>query len=228
MLPIKALERLTLIDFSPYASAMVYIGGCNFRCPYCHNRDMVDSAKLPDMSLDEIFKFLAKRKKWLDAVVITGGEPTMYKELVPFVESIKSMGYMVKLDTNGTRPEILDKVLPLLDYVAMDIKASKEKYGSASKSDVNMDDVQKSIDLIKEKAKDYEFRTTVVPQFFGLDDAKKIGQWLKGAKRYVLQQYRPGSTLDAEFPKDTYCKESIEEFSGAIRPYFGEVIVRGV
>jgi len=227
MLPIKGLTKTSLIDYPPYTSCVVFIGGCNLKCPFCHNADMVDTGKLPDMSEDEIFGFLEDRKKWLDAVVITGGEPTLYKELIPFIESIKAMGFKVKLDTNGTNPGILEKLIPMLDSVAMDIKSDKDNYAKAASSKVDMDSIEKSIELVK-KAKDYEFRTTVIPQFYNPDIAKNIGEWLKGSKKYAIQQYRPDTTLDKDFSKEGYCNQSIRDFGKIMEKYFEKVELRGV
>jgi len=226
MLPIKGLHKTSLIDFPPNTSCVVFIGGCNMRCGFCQNADMVDAAKLPNMKDTEIFEFLENRKEWLDAVVITGGEPTLYRELIPFIETIKSMGFKVKLDTNGTNPELLEKILPMLDYVAMDIKADKENYSKAAGKDVDIDKIEKSIALLQKHAKDYEFRTTVVPKYFNEETAKKIGQWLAGSRRYALQAFRPQATLDPEFPKNRYCSDSMKGFKDIAAEFFGEVIVR--
>ena len=227
MLPIKGLQKTSLIDYPPYTCCVVFVGGCNFRCPYCHNADMVEG-KLPDISEDEFFRFLEERKAWLDAVVITGGEPTLYDDLLPFIESIKANGFKVKLDTNGTNPKLLEKILPLLDFVSMDIKASKAEYEKAAKANVNMEKLEESIALIRDKAKDYEFRTTVVPEFYSPETAKEIGAWLTGSKRYALQQYRAETTLDPDFSKNVYCKESLEGFKQILDKHFDEVVVRGL
>lgn len=228
MLPIKGLQKTSLIDFEPYTSCVVFIGGCNFRCPFCQNKDLVlDIDKQPTMSEDQIFKFLEERKEWLDAVCITGGEPTLYKELQPFIETIKSMGFKVKLDTNGTNPELLKEILPMLDYVAMDIKSTEEKYQNAAKVSVDMENIKRSIEIIR-TMDDYEFRTTVVPELMGPDEAKAIGEWLKGSKRFALQQFRTDhGILDESMKKETYCRESMEGFRDMMAPFFDEVVVRG-
>jgi len=225
MLPIKGLQKMSLIDFPPHTSCVVFIGGCNFRCPYCQNPDLVlgfeNQPTIPDK---EIFEFLLKRKEWLDAVVITGGEPTLYTDLIPFIETIKSMDYKVKLDTNGSNPELLEKLLPMLDHVAMDIKAPLKNYNDATTSEVISENIQKSIDLIRGKAKDYEFRTTVVPRFFKEDDAIEIGKWLKGSKRFIIQQFRTNMPmLDKSFKDIPYEKEELVKFKDVLKDYFDEV-----
>jgi len=227
MLPIKGLQKTSLIDYPPYTSCVVFIGGCNFRCPYCHNADMVVGS-LPDISEDEFSGFLEERKAWLDAVVITGGEPTLYDDLLPFIESIKASGFKVKLDTNGTNPKLLEKILPMLDFISMDIKASKVMYEKAAKAEVIMKNIEKSIALLRDKAKDYEFRTTIVPEFYTPEIANEIGAWLTGSKRYVLQQYRAERTLDPDFSKNVYSKNTLEGFKQILDKHFDEVVVRGV
>ncbi len=230
MLPIKGLQKMSLIDYPPYTSCVVFIGGCNFRCPYCQNPDLVEGfEKRLTIPEDEIFDLLENRREWLDAVVITGGEPTLYPGLLPFIESIKSMGYKVKLDTNGTNPQLLERLLPMLDYVAMDIKAPIDRYSEATKADVTKEDIQKSIDLIRNKARDYQFRTTIVPEFFRGDDAIEIGRWLKGSKRYVLQQLRMDMpVLEKLFRARPYEKEQLHSFSDVLKNYFDEVEIIGI
>jgi len=178
------------------------------------------------MPEDEIFEFLTNRKEWLDAVAITGGEPTLYPDLLGFIESVKAMGYKVKLDTNGTNPDLLKKLLPLLDYVAMDIKAPAETYKEAVSADVDLDKIKKSIELIK-KADDYEFRTTAVPGIFCVEEAHKIGAWIKGAKRFGLQTFRPQNTLDKEFmDKKPYHQEDMDVFKSIFAKFADEVVLR--
>ena len=230
MLPIKGLQKMSLIDYSPYSSCVVFIGGCNFRCPYCQNPKLVINVdEQPTLTEDEIFKFLETRKEWLDAVVITGGEPTLYKELKPFIESIKSMGYKVKLDTNGTNPELLKKIMPMLDYIAMDIKAPLDMYDNVTQIKTNTDNIKKSIKLIKTKAKDYEFRTTIIKDFFKGDDVIKIGEILKGSKKYTMQQFRQNMPiLDESYKKvKPYTKEELEKFKTVLDNYFDEVEIKG-
>jgi len=229
MMRIKGIQKMCLIDFPPYTSCILFIAGCNFKCPYCHNAELVEGYKeTPDMDEEKVMAFLETRKEWLDAVVITGGEPTLYPELKELIKKIKEKGFMVKLDTNGTMPENLKKLLPLIDYVAMDIKAPLEKYHIPTRVDVNTKKIQESIELLKNGKIDYEFRTTVLPEFFSEEDAKAIGKLINGCKKYVLQQFRPTTTLDETYKdKKGYSKEELEKFSEIMKEYAGVVEVRG-
>ncbi len=233
MLPIKGLEKMSLIDFPPYQSCVVFVGGCNFRCPYCQNKDLVIGfEEKPDMDEEEFFKFLMDRKKWLDAVAITGGEPTLYPELAGFIEKIQARGFKVKLDTNGSNPELLKKLVDnsLVDYVAMDIKAPLEKYELAADSNVDKDKIQQSVELLLSGNVDYEFRTTVVPDFFAEDDAHAIGKWLKNCKRYVLQQFRNdmGTLNPAYMSARKYPKDDLFFFQKILKQYINDVQIRGI
>jgi pyruvate formate lyase activating enzyme len=229
MLPIKGLQKMSLIDYPPYPSAVLFLGGCNFRCPYCQNPDLVRApGKIPDITEESIFKFLKERRKWLDGVVITGGEPTLY-ELTDFIKKIKELGLLVKLDTNGTLPQVLRELLSLklIDYVAMDIKAPLGKYAEAVKSKVTEADIKKSVELVK-IAPDYEFRTTVLPELFTEEDCRAIGEWLRGSKRYVLQQFRTEmGILDPSF-KNKYPREQLFGFQTILKEYIPDVQVRGI
>src|SRR3989338_1289419 len=192
MASIKGLQKTSLVDFPSCLACTVFISTCNFRCGFCYNVDLVDdSNKLKEYTEEDILKFLEKRKNVLDGVCITGGEPALYDNLRGFISKIKSRGFKVKLDTNGARPDILKSLIDdgLLDYIAMDIKSSKEKYSKAAGIKVDIDKIQESINLIRDSGVDYEFRTTVVPDFFSEEDAKSIGEWLKGSKKYALQQF---------------------------------------
>jgi pyruvate formate lyase activating enzyme len=229
MLPIKGLLKTSLIDYAPYTSCVVFIGGCNFRCGFCHNGDLVVGWETaPGMEEKEIFDFLDSRKGWIDAVVITGGEPTLYPEIIPFVRKIKEQGYMVKLDTNGSRPDILLELLPFLDYVAMDIKAPLADYDNVALCPVDKQKIQASVGLLMNGKTDYEFRTTVVPQYFDPEKARQIGTWLKGAKKYVLQQYRAKKTLDPAFSKDAYCKDSFADLKDIMSGFVQQVETKGI
>ena len=230
--PVKGLEKLSLIDFPPHASCVIFLGGCNLRCPYCQNPDLIDRAKLPDMDEKEIFSFLDSRKEWLDAVVITGGEPTLYKELPRFIEAIKEKGYEVKLDTNGTDPAMLKDLIErkLVDSVSMDIKAPLEKYESVAKVPVDLEAIEKSVEILNKSDIDYEFRTTIVPDFFSEDTAEELGLWLKGAKRFVLQQFRQDmGTLDESFlTKRRYNKEDLHYFQRILKEHIPLVEIKGI
>ncbi len=228
---ILGLQKTCMVDFPPYLSCTVFISGCNFRCGFCHNADLVnDSKDLQEISEEEIFEFLEKRKNVLDGVCITGGEPTLYSNLKGFIKKIKEIGYKVKLDTNGTDPKLLKELIDgkLLDFIAMDIKSSKEKYNLSSGVKVDMDKLQESIDLIRNSGLDYEFRSTIHPKIIDSEDIVKIGEWLKGSKKYSLQQFVVlEKTLDQEFMSSPhYDVKELEEFKKLLEPYFDSVELR--
>lgn len=231
-LDIKGYLPSSLLDYSGKIVSVVFLSGCNFHCPYCFNVEIVNnSKKLKRIEPEEIFNHLESRKKWLDGVCITGGEPTLHKGLFEFISKIKQMGFLVKLDTNGTNPEILKRLVDekLVDYIAMDIKAPLKKYGEAVGREVDLEKIQESVDLIRNSGVEYEFRTTVVPKFFDEKDALAIGDWLKGSKKYFLQQFRAEKTLDKEFQKEMpYSHERLHEFAEILKPFFDKVEVRGI
>ncbi|MBT3348777.1 anaerobic ribonucleoside-triphosphate reductase activating protein [bacterium] len=205
---IGGINTLTLLDFPGKVSAIVFTAGCNFRCGYCHNPEFVipDQLKklMPTMIPEEkIFKFLETRKEFLDGVVVTGGEPTMHADLPEFCEKIKKMGFLVKLDTNGTNPEMMEKLFEkkLVDYVAMDVKHPLEKYPELVNIAVDPRVLRKSIRIIKKSGLDHEFRTTVVPKFHGEKELEQIATEIAGGKKYTIQNFRPAKTLDPTFEK---------------------------
>ncbi|MFH1285922.1 MAG: anaerobic ribonucleoside-triphosphate reductase activating protein [Candidatus Micrarchaeota archaeon] len=232
MLEIKGLQKTSLVDYPSNICSTIFLGGCNFRCPFCHNRELVlTPEKLPSISEEEILSFLEKRKGYIDGVTISGGEPTIHAGLPEFVRKIKQIPLLVKLDTNGSNPAMLEKLLraKLVDYVALDIKSSREKYAQAAGAVVDLPALEKSISLIRELAPAYEFRTTAVPTLVEREDVEAIGKWLKGAERYALQQFRPQNTLDARFSKiSPHSKETLEEFARIARAYFKNVEIRNV
>lgn len=196
---IYGLQKLTLLDYPKKTACTVFTGGCNFRCPFCHNALLVtDIDSSNTYTEEEILDFLAKRKGLLDGVCITGGEPLMQSDIAEFIKRIKELGYKVKLDTNGTFPERLKELLEnrLVDYVAMDIKNSKEKYAkTAGIENINLSHIEKSINMLKLSDIDYEFRTTVVKEFHTVSDIEKIAEWIKGAKGYFLQNFEDSGNL---------------------------------
>ena len=207
---IADVQKLSLLDFPDQVACIVFTVGCPFRCPFCYNIEMVLPGKIKKyiepVPEKEFFRFLAKRKGLLDGVVITGGEPTMQKDLPEFIRKIKEMGFLVKLDTNGVNPEILKKLLMAncLDYVAMDIKGSLEKYSEITRSRVSPEKIRESVELIMAAGKQglpYEFRTSVLPEFHNLREIRKIGALIKGARLYALQQFMATKTLDPKFEK---------------------------
>ena len=192
---IKGLQKTTLLDFPEKVACTVFTGGCNFRCPFCHNASLVlKSDEIEEISESDFFSYLAKRKGILDGVCITGGEPLLSSGINEFIKKIKSLGLLVKLDTNGSFPDKLEILLDqkLVDYVAMDIKNCKEKYAITSGINSNSEYIEKaerSIDIIMQKAPDYEFRTTVVRELHNPEDIVKIANRIKLAKKYFLQTY---------------------------------------
>jgi len=227
---IKGLQKTSLIDYPGKISAVVFLPNCNFRCPFCQNPDLIENPdKIQTIEEDEFFSFLESRKKWIDGVCITGGEPCLHKELPEFAKRIKDMGFLVKVDTNGTNPLMLKDLInrKLVDYIAMDIKASKENYGKAAGVKVDIEKINQSIQIIMNSGIDYEFRTTVIPGLFDHKEAEAIGESLKGAENLFLQQFRPISTLNREFRKiRPYEKEKLEEFSNILKESIKNVEVR--
>lgn len=197
---IGGLQRTSLIDFPKRIAAIVFTHGCNFRCPYCHNPELVCSGH---ESLDEnyIFDFLKTRQGKLNGVVVTGGEPCMQKDLTEFLREIKKLKFEVKLDTNGSIFPVLEKVIneKLADYIAMDIKAPLDKYEMIAGTNVNLQNLEKSINLIMASGVDYEFRTTVTKELLSVDDFFGIGELIKGADKYYLQKFVPNKVLDESF-----------------------------
>lgn len=186
-------QKLTLVDFDKHMATTLFTAGCDFRCPFCHNRDLVLSpSEAPVIPWDEIVSYLKKRKGILDGVVITGGEPTLMPDLADKLRDIKALGYAIKLDTNGSRPQVLKSLLEahLVDYVAMDIKNSAEKYAETiGLPKVDMDAIRESISIIMKEAPDYEFRTTIFSELHNEESIRGIGELIHGAKRLFLQRY---------------------------------------
>ncbi|MGM9873471.1 MAG: anaerobic ribonucleoside-triphosphate reductase activating protein [Bacilli bacterium] len=190
---IYGLEKMSLLDYDNKICATLFTCGCNFKCPFCHNSSLVNIDKsISPLNNEEIFSFLKRRVGTLDAVTITGGEPTLNNDLIDFIKQIKELGYLIKLDTNGTNPEMIKYLLKnkLIDYVAMDIKNSFDKYPlTAGSNNINLDNIKKSINFLINSNYDYEFRTTVVKEFHTKEDFIKINEMIKGAKKYRLQKF---------------------------------------
>ncbi|MFA6437490.1 MAG: anaerobic ribonucleoside-triphosphate reductase activating protein [Candidatus Paceibacterota bacterium] len=228
---IGGFQKISLIDYPEHLSSIVWTPTCNFRCPFCYNKDLA----LGDAGLfseDEVLQTLKERQGKIEAVVITGGEPTLQKDLKDFIKKIKALNYLVKLDTNGTNPEIIRDLLEekFIDYIAMDIKAPRGKYKTLSgieNSDIQ--NIQSSIEIIKKLAPDYEFRTTIVPDLLNKDDILSIAEWLSGSKRYILQQFAvPGELIDKNLAKSkSYPKEFFDDLKSAIKDYFTFCEIRG-
>lgn len=213
---IGGLQKTSLLDFPEKIAAIVFTMGCNFRCGYCHNPELING----EAKIEEVFEFLKTRQGKLDGVVITGGEPCLQKDLPEFIKQVKELGFAVKLDTNGSFPEMLEKVLPDLDYVAMDIKAPLEKYSQIVNVDVDTSKILKSIEILKNGGVDYEFRTTVVKSQLSFEDFEKIGQLIQGAPRYYLQKFVASKILDKGLENEkTYSTEEFERIIDILKPY---------
>ncbi|MGQ9597307.1 MAG: anaerobic ribonucleoside-triphosphate reductase activating protein [Thermoproteota archaeon] len=227
---VKGIQKLTLIDYPGKVACTLFLFGCNFRCPYCHNPELVVDDGTPPISEEEIFKFLEKRKKFLDGVCITGGEPTLHDDLPEFIRRIRDLGYSIKLDTNGTSPKMLRQLIVegLVDYIAMDVKAPLEKYENVVKVKANVDNIVESVEIIK-AFPEHEFRTTVLPELLSKEDILTIARWLKGAKRFSIQQFKPTKTLDKSFLEgQTYLAKELEEICGEVSAFFRVCRVRNI
>jgi pyruvate formate lyase activating enzyme len=232
LVEIKGLEKFAPRDFPGFIAATAFLGGCNFKCPYCHNADLVlRPHSLPTFPMDYFLAFLDGRKDWLEGVCITGGEPFMHDELDVLLAMIKERNLLVKIDTNGAFPGRIASLIKkgLLDYVAMDVKTSFEKYSEAVGSPVNIESIKKSIAIIQQSDLDYEFRTTAVPGLVDREDISKISLELQGSKLLRIQQYVPHNTLESDY-------ENIKPYSGGelrgwvkiAEPNFSEVRLEGV
>lgn len=228
---IKGLTKTTLSDYPGHVAATLFVGGCDFKCPYCHNGSLVTQAShLPNIPLDEIYDFLEKHRSVTDAVCITGGEPTLYPDLKDLISNIKAMDYLVKLDTNGYNPFVLDQLFKeqLVDYVAMDIKNGLEKYAKTSGCE-NFDRtrIKLSVDLIKDSHIDYEFRTTVVRELHSKEDMLSIAKWLNGADKYVIQPYVESE--DIIMPLfSSYSTDELIEIKKLMESYLPNIHIRGI
>lgn len=226
---IKGLQKMTLLDFPSHVACTVFLGGCNFRCPFCHNAGLVlRPLDAPDVPKEEFFSFLKKRQGVLDGVAVTGGEPTLDPNLAPFLRRIKEMGYAVKLDTNGSRPRVLAELLAdgLVDYVAMDVKSSPSRYAEAAGTDA-WESVCESLEVLRESGVPYELRTTLTRELHDRETLEEMGRAIAGAPVLYLQTYRDsGDTVGA--PMTAYTPAETEELADALRPYARAVFLRGV
>ena len=246
---IGGLQKLTLIDYPGRLAATVFLIGCNFHCPFCYSKELVlpkETKKQPRISEKDFFSFLKKRKGLLEGVCVTGGEPTVHRELPNFIEKIKKLGYLVKLDTNGSNPKILKDLIDkkLIDYVAMDVKAplknqksksstdphsknqndklkfKKNKYEQATGVKVDLEDIKKSIEIIKSSGIDYEFRTTVLPILHTKRDIIQIAKEISPAEKYFLQNFKPEKTLNPKYEKcKPFSQEELESIQKECNKY---------
>jgi len=223
------LQRFSLIDYPGELAAIVFTVGCNFRCPYCHNPELVNGTaeKIPE---SDVLSFLSKRQGKLTAVSVTGGEPTLHgKELLSFIKMVKDLGYKVKIDTNGTNPELLEILIKekFIDYIAMDIKAPLDKYSEIVRAKVDIFLIKKSIDLILNGEVPYEFRTTVLKGMLGENDIKEILKIIKGARLYCIQNFISTKTLDPSFlNKRGLSKKELEKLAMLSEKYVNTCEIR--
>jgi pyruvate formate lyase activating enzyme len=218
---IGGLQKVSLIEYPGKISAIAFTQGCNFRCPYCYNPELVDPELYGDCLPEEvIFSFLEKRKGKLDALTITGGEPTIQHDLIDFIKCVRKIGYLIKLDTNGSYPEVLEQLISgrFVDYIAMDMKGPLHKYRTVTRSKIDEDKIRQSIEIIMKSGMPYEFRTTVPKSLLHEDDLLEMGMVLRNASCYILQQFIPTRTLDKQFLKyEAYSQEEMEYFRDKLK-----------
>ena len=228
---IGGMQKLTLLDYPGKVACTVFLSGCNLRCPYCHNPGLVlpDQINAPGMPEADVFSFLEQRKGKLDGVCITGGEPTLQPELPEFLEKLRDFGYAIKLDTNGTNPGMLKGLLHdgLLDYVAMDIKNSSQRYAETCGGVDILSKVQESVLLLQDSPTDYEFRTTVCKPLHTEKEMEEIGRWLKGAKRYFLQPFVDSGNL-VSGGMQAHTRDELARLRQAMLPYIPNTHLRGI
>ncbi len=221
----SGLQKTSLIDFPGRISSILFTPGCNLRCPYCQNWRIAVNPQGPFLTEDEALAILESRKKFIDAVVVTGGEPLIHSDAPLFLKKLKERGFAVKLDTNGFFPKLLKKCLVHVDYVAVDIKTSPEKYHLVGAKEI--DSLLETVSLLMNSSVDYEFRSTVVPGIVDEEDIAKMGEVVRGAKRFAFQQFIPDDALEERFRKiHPYPPETIKRFSEIMKKYVNEVILR--
>ena len=233
---ISGLQKMTLLDYPGKVACTVFLQGCNFRCPFCHNSELLGATGPEGLNTEELMAFLKKRVGLLDGVCITGGEPTLQSDLVDLIQAIKELGYLVKLDTNGTRPEVVKTLAEkkLIDYVAMDIKNGPDAYPeTAGAPHMDLTQVEQTMQLLLQGELDYEFRTTVVEQLHSRQTIESIGKWLEKlapnhkAKRIFLQSYMDRDTvLMGGLSAPT--KEKMQEYQAILAPFAKSVELRGI
>ena len=227
---IHGIMKMSLLDFPGYVAATVFLGGCDMRCPFCHNFELTDYNAPAIWEEADLFKFLDTRKRLLDGVAFTGGEPLLRKDLPEVIRKIREMGFKIKLDTNGNHPEKLIALVEegLLDYVAMDIKNSPEKYPlTCGVPDFSMDNVRRSVDFLLSGKVPYEFRTTVVKNYHTREDMENIGKWISGADKYFLQGFVERDTVPVE-GLSACSEEQMKVFLDIVKPYVKEAGLRGI
>lgn len=228
---IGGFQKTSLLDYPGILSAIIWTAGCNFRCPFCYNKQLV-LGKTEIISEETILSFLEKRRDVLEGLSISGGEPLLQENIVDFTEKVKKLNYLIKIDTNGAFPERLKELIDkkLVDYVSMDVKAPKKKYVQLAGVKTDISKIEQSIDLIKNEAPDYEFKTTVVPGMLNKKDIVEIAKWLEESKQFYLQQFKSDSPLISSKLNDVvpYSKEELNEILQEIKPFFKNCSLRGV
>lgn len=221
----SGIQKTSLLDYPNRMASVLFTPGCNLRCPFCHNWRIVLNPQPPFLQEETVLRILESRKKYVDAVVITGGEPTIHKELPKFLKKLKDKGFAVKLDTNGFNPQILEECLPYVDFVALDVKTSLEKYEKLGAK--STEDFLRTVEILKTGKVAYEFRTTVVPGFVDAEDIACIGELVKGAETFVFQQFIPNDTLDKRFTSlKPYSSETIDKYAQAMKGYVSKMMLR--
>lgn len=227
---ICGLQKTTLLDYPGHVAATIFTGGCNFRCPWCQNTEIIFPDAEADYTAEEILSFLKKRRGILEGVCITGGEPTLQPDLPDFIGSIKEMGFLVKLDSNGYLPNRLISLCQsgLLDYVAMDIKSGPSHYAAAAGlSSIQVERIQENMQFLLSGSVPFEFRTTAVKGLHTIEDFKEIGPWIKGCPRYFIQNFKESEAVPVkEF--SGFSKEELDAFANCTAPYVGHVELRGI
>ena len=226
------MQGTSLLDFPGRVATLVFTGGCNLTCPFCHNPGLVLSPEdFPDVPIDELLADLEKRKRFIDGVVISGGEPTLDTGLPAFLRQLKVLGLQVKLDTNGLLPQVIEALLDeqLLDYLAIDIKTVPRRYSELHTAPVKTAGLLRTIELAKAAAIEVEFRTTCVPQLIDRQAIAEVGDLLRGAPLWILQQYMPGHALATDWQEtEAYAPIRLEEFAGLAEDYVERVVIRGI
>ncbi len=229
---ICGLQKTTLLDYPGHMAATIFLGGCNFRCPFCHNSDLLGKDAEAQYTRDELLLFLKRRKNILEGVCITGGEPTLQADaLESLILDIRELGLLIKLDTNGSRPSVIQRLIQegLLDYIAMDIKSGPSHYAFTSGAPgVDLSAIEESIHLLKTSSVPYEFRTTVVKGIHTNKDFEQIGPWISGCPNYYLQNYADSGQVLQPDGFDSFSRDELLQFAETVRPFVGKVELRGI
>ncbi len=228
MVVVKKIVDSSFVDYPDKVAMVIFTAGCNFKCHYCHNPELVNPEP-PFMSEDVVIRKINSKKEWIEGVVITGGEPTLHTDLPDFVRKIKSLGLLVKLDTNGSKPAIIKQLIDegLIDYISMDVKAPLNRYRDITQVDVDISKIKESIAIIRESGIPYEFKTTILPSLIKEKDLMEIGYLLEGSDTFVIQKFRNEVTLDKNYRKQpTYIEPELEHFVRIMKPFFKRVFLR--